>query len=92
MLDLHNGRIDTKYDNIQYIEKTWIPSSEFEKNGNSSYLRDSERIFKLITYEYQKYISKLRGGEKKDDKKDNNGRDTYVDSIVHGRSSECRKC
>lgn len=66
--DVHNRRIHTYYDVInhisQYVEKTEIPSSEFEKNGDSSYLRDSKRIFKLITDEYLKDISKLRGGEK----------------------------
>lgn len=65
MLDTCSQRICTKYDDVQYVEKTWIPSSEFEKNGNSNYLRDSKRIFKLITYEYEKRISKLRGGEKR---------------------------
>ena len=65
-LGVCNQRIYALYDNVQRAEKVEIPSSDikFEKNGNSNYLRDSERIFKLITDEYLKDISKLRGGEK----------------------------
>lgn len=63
MLDVCNEGICTKNDDLQRVEKAGSPSSEFEKNGNSHYLNDSERIFKLISDEYLKDISKLRGGE-----------------------------
>lgn len=60
---VYNEGMSTRCDDIQYVEKAWISSSKFEKNGNSNYLKDDESIFKLIA-EYLKDRLLLRGGEK----------------------------
>jgi hypothetical protein len=64
MSNVYNEEMYTRHDDLQNVEKAGIPSSEFEKNGKSNYLRDSGRVFKLISDEYLKDFSKLRGGEK----------------------------
>ncbi len=68
ILDTYSQRIHMWHDTsnyiLQYIGK--IPSSNIKRKNEDSInsFRDGWRIFGLITDEYLKDISKLRGGEK----------------------------